>query len=599
MKRKFLYAVLTLLLISIFIILLIFIKVIRHSQETIARLRKEKGPQELEISEISIRSKNGWELFVGKSSARDIIFHKGKYYIATSGGIIVVAENGTVEKELNTTNGLPENSYLQLLPSDAGILALSNGGKIIRINEDILFLYNMKNVGKISSISKRDDDIYLAANRGVYLLREKTVRKLENTEQVKMVKPFMNGITYGTIEGKVYISTPVFNDSITDIDVVNDIMESDGVLYIAGAHGLDIVKGGKREVNLQGEFVMSLAEFKGKICCGTFDGRVIIDKSMQRVTIREGRIIRLKVIEGNLFACTDEGVYRYENEKWSILYKPSMDFPLRYITALEKSGSELFIGTFEDGCYTLKANRLRRLVIGNDVYEINAIVNEGSSVFIATNSGLFVLNQKGTKKVDGLASHFVNSICVYDNRLIAGTSKGFAIVNLANFGIKNFGSFHGLINNRVYAITQTGEKIIAGTLGGISVFDGKIFKNITSANSSLNSNWINGLIATDKRVYIGTYGGGISYLEDEGVKNIEGTETVEVNLHSIFYKKPYLFVGTCKSGLFVYDEEEQKGKFLKGYFPLDNVTSILVDDAYFYVGTEQGLYRIKTRALQL
>ncbi|TET24561.1 MAG: hypothetical protein E3J78_00965 [Candidatus Cloacimonadota bacterium] len=599
MKKKFLFAALTLLLISIFIILLIFIKVIRHSQETIAGLRKERGPQEVEISEIAIRSKNGWELFVEKSSARDIIFHKGKYYIATSGGIIIVAENGTVEKELNTTNGLPENSYLQLLPFDAGILALSAGGKIIRINADILFLYNMKNVGKISGISKRDDDIYLAANRGVYLLREKTVRKLENTEQVKMVKPFMNGITYGTIEGKVYISTPVFNDSITDIDVVNDIMESDGVLYIAGAHGLDIVKGGKREVNLQGEFALSLAEFKGKICCGTFDGRVIIDKSMQRVTIRGGRIIRLRVIEGNLFACTDEGVYRYENEKWSVFYKPSMDFPLQYITALEKSGTELLIGTFEDGCYTLKANRLRRLVIGNDVHEINAIVNEGGSVFIATNSGLFVLNQKGTKKVDGLASHFVNSICVYDKELIAGTSKGFGIVNLANFSIKNFCSFHGLINNRVYAITQIGEKIIAGTLGGISVFDGKIFKNITSANSSLNSNWINGLIATDKRVYIGTYGGGISYLEKEGVKNIEGTETVEVNLHSIFYKKPYLFVGTCKSGLFVYDEEERKGKFLKGYFPLDNVTSILVDDAYFYVGTEQGLYRIKTRALQL
>ncbi|MCK4396260.1 hypothetical protein KAW96_06650 [candidate division WOR-3 bacterium] len=599
MKRKILYSLVVLIFVLIFIISVIFIKVIKQSQEVIARLRKEREPEKVEVSEITLKNRKGWELFVNKADVRDIALLNRNYYLATTGGIIILSENGTILKEFNTNWGLPENSILQLLKREDGILALTEGGKLIDLRENLFFSYNLKKMGKVLGISEREEDVLISALNGVYLLSEDEVGKIEDIKDAKITKPFSDGIVVGTIRGKVYISTATFKDSILDIDAVNDIKEKDEVIYIATPLGLKKITREEVKLELTGEFIMTITEYDEKICCGTFDGRVIIGKTIDRVAKKETCINRLRVLNNKLFALTSEGVYLLEDGKWSVFYRPSGDIPLNYITSLLKTGIQLIIGTFEDGCFSLKSNRLHRLNIEKGVNEINQIVSAGNALFIASNSGLFLLDQRGVKKIEGLPSHFVSSVLIRGKKLIAGTSRGFGLMDLVHFNIKNFGSFQGLINNRVYALAHSEDKIILGTLGGISVFDGKSFKNFTSANSALKSNWINGLIDTGSRIYIGTYGGGISYLDKEDIKSIEETKGVEVNHNGLFYKKPYLFACTCKNGLFVYNEKENKGKFLRGLFPLDDVTAIYVDDEYFYIGTEQGLYKIESKEMPL
>jgi len=599
MKRKFLFSILILIFILILIVSVIFIKVVRQSSETIARLKKEREPHKVEISEIPLRRKRGWELFVNKEDTWDITFLNRNYYIATSGGIILLSEDGKIEDEFNTNWGLPENSFLQLLKGEDGVFALTKGGKLINLRESLVFLYNLKETGKVYGISRKGEDVLISASNGVYLLNENKVSKVEDIDGAKIAEPFLNGVVVGTIRGRVYISAPTLRDSVLEIDAVNDMKEIGGVLYIATPLGLERVTGEEREIKLTGEFITSIAEYSGKLCCGTFDGRVIIGEKIDRVTREDIPINRLRVVDEKLFALTGEGVYLFRDGKWSVFYKSAVDLPLGYITSLLKTGGELFIGTFEDGCFSLKSNRLRKLDIGRNVNEINQIVDAKKGIFIATNSGLILLNKKEARKVGGLPSHFVTSVFLKGNKLIAGTSKGFGIIDLAHLNIKNYGSFQGLINNRVYCIIASGQKIVFGTLGGISIFDGTAFKNFTSANSSLKNNWINGLIATDERVYIGTYGGGISYLDKKGIKTLEGTKGVEINHNSIFYKEPFLFAGTCRRGLFVYNEKERRGTFLKNIFPIDNVTAVFVDDEYFYIGTEQGLYRIESKEIPL
>jgi len=599
MKRKFLFSILILIFILILIVSVIFIKVVRQSSETIARLKKEREPHKVEISEIPLRRKRGWELFVNKEDTWDITFLNRNYYIATSGGIILLSEDGKIEDEFNTNWGLPENSFLQLLKGEDGVFALTKGGKLINLRESLVFLYNLKETGKVYGISRKGEDVLISASNGVYLLNENKVSKVEDIDGAKIAEPFLNGVVVGTIRGRVYISAPTLRDSVLEIDAVNDMKEIGGVLYIATPLGLERVTGEEREIKLTGEFITSIAEYSGKLCCGTFDGRVIIGEKIDRVTREDIPINRLRVVDEKLFALTGEGVYLFRDGKWSVFYKSAVDLPLGYITSLLKTGGELFIGTFEDGCFSLKSNRLRKLDIGRNVNEINQIVDAKKGIFIATNSGLILLNKKEARIVGGLPSHFVTSVFLKGNKLIAGTSKGFGIIDLAHLNIKNYGSFQGLINNRVYCIIASGQKIVFGTLGGISIFDGTAFKNFTSANSSLKNNWINGLIATDERVYIGTYGGGISYLDKKGIKTLEGTKGVEINHNSIFYKEPFLFAGTCRRGLFVYNEKERRGTFLKNIFPIDNVTAVFVDDEYFYIGTEQGLYRIESKEIPL
>jgi hypothetical protein len=98
---------------------------------------------------------------------------------------------------------------------------------------------------------------------------------------------------------------------------------------------------------------------------------------------------------------------------------------------------------------------------------------------------------------------------------------------------------------------------------------------------------------------VGTYGGGIAYIDKKGIQVIDDTEGIEVNAHSLYYQTPYLFAGTCKNGLLVYNEKEGRTEFLRGIFPLDDVTAVCADEEHYYIGTEQGFYRIDKKELPL
>lgn len=599
MRRKIPLIFLCLTILCVIIIIAIFVKVSRHAGQTIMWLQNERGPQRIPVGEIPLVRKKGWELFANSGEVRDIGFYGSQYYLATAGGIVICEESGKVARTLNTTWGLPENSYRQLLVSQNGMYALSEGGILIQIKEDNALVYDLSPAGKVFSISGEEAMLYIGGDKGVFLIRENRMSPEESIERVNVVMPFLNGFAAGTTNGTVYISTSVRKDSVPGLDGVNDLLEHEGMLYVATPLGLVTLNEQGSQSALEGEFLTTIEEMDGAILCGTFDGRIITGNRFKRVTSKKGRINRLRTVNDRLFACTDEGVFVLDGETWQIFYKPRVDTPLEYITALLSMGGELLIGTFEDGCFSLKGEYIFRVPLGDGVNEINHLALEDRSVFFATNSGLFEMNPDGVRRHEGLPSLFVNSIITQGKSLIAGTSRGFCVMNRVDLSVKNYGSFNGLINNRVYAVAAADENIVLGTLGGISIFDGIQFRNVTSANSPMTSNWINGLQSAQDRVYVGTYGGGIGYFDKKGIHIIEETDGAEVNMNGLFYRKPLLFAGTCNKGLFVYNEKNGRTDFLKGVFPLDNVTAVSADDQYYYIGTTQGIYRIDAKELSL
>lgn len=599
MIKKALLIFCVLIVVSSIIFSIIFFRIIKESSETLSWLRRESRPRKIEFLEVLIQKKKGWDIIVDYADVRDIEYVNKKYYLATSGGIVVLSPEGKVEHILNTLYGLPENSYVQLLEHSDGVLALSEGGALVNVRDRYLLKYALKNTEKVMSISKRESDVLLSSIGGIFLLARDKISKIEDMRDVKISENLMNGLVVGTIHGTVYIFSPTFTDSLTDIDAVNDFEEHDGLLYIATPLGLERISPDERTLTLTGEFITNLVTFNEKVCCGTYDGRIIVGGKVYRITPENIVVNRLKVINGTLFATTSDGVYRFDDEKWSVFYKQTTDTPLKYITSIEKTGNELYIGTFENGCFTLQSNRLQKVALDEDINEINQVVKKGNNLFIASNSGLFLLGRKGVKELAGLPTNFVNALVFDERRLVTGTSKGFSIFDIKKMNCKNYGTFQGLINNRVYAVEYFDGDIVLGTLGGMSIFDGKEFENITSANSKLKNNWINCLLTIEERIYIGTYGGGVAYLEKEGITVIEDSKETEINHNCLFYKEPYLLAGTCNNGLFVFDEKKNTGKFLKGYFPRDDVTAVFADDEYFYIGTEQGLYIVESKVMPL
>jgi hypothetical protein len=574
-------------------------RIFKESSETLSWLRREREPHEVDFLEILLKEKKGWEVIVDYSDVRDVEFSHNKFYLATSGGVIVLSSEGKVERVLNSLWGLPENRYTHVLTYGEGVLALSEGGTLLSLRDRYALKYSLQNIGRVTGISKRESGVLLSATSGVFLLAKDKISKLEDIEDVKIAENLLNGLIVGTIHGKVYILSPTFTDSITDIDAVNDFEEYSGVLYIATPLGLERITDDERECLLTGEFITDIIVFRDKICCGTFDGRIMVGEKIFRVGSEEVVINRLKVFDEILYAATSIGVFLFNGEKWSPFYKPTTETPLNYITTIEKSGNEIYIGTFEDGCFSFHSDRLQEINIDEDVNEINHIVKIGNNLCIASNSGLYLLKQKGAVEMEDLPTNFVNGVVSDGKRLVTGTSKGFSVFDLVKMHSKNYGSFQGLINNRVYAVEFFEGRIVLGTLGGISIFDGKSFRNYTSANSPLKANWINCLLSVNERMYIGTYGGGIAYLDKEGITVIEDSKETEINHNCIFYKNPFLLAGTVKNGLFVYNEKENRGRFLKGYFPRDDVTAVFIDDEFFYIGTEQGLYIVEAKEMPL
>jgi hypothetical protein len=595
MSGKFLRIFLFIFILFAVVLAAIFVRISKHTGRTIAELREQHGPERIAVTEISLVRKMGWELFADVGEVRDIVLFQSNYYLATAGGIVVSEENGKVIRILNTTWGLPENSYRQLLAGEEGVYALSQGGVLLQIRKDNALLYDLTSIGTVFSIAGEESDIHIGGDKGVYILRDDELSLLEDIERVNIVKPFMNGVAIGTTHGTAYVFTPTKKDTITGLDAVNDLWEHGNILHIATPLGVVKVGEQGKEEALAGEFLTTIAEMGGTVYYGTFDGRVIVGERINRITRKDEHVNRLRLLDGRFYACTSEGAYILDGERWKVFYRPRADVPLEYITTLHTAGDELLIGTFEDGSFRLRGQRLYRIELGDDVNEINQIVHGGQSLFFATNSGLFEMTDNGIEKREGLPSLFVNSITAFGKSVVAGTSRGFCVMDRTDLTVRNYGAYQGLINNRVYAVAATDEKIVLGTLGGISIFDGKKFLNITSANSELKNNWVNGLQSAGEKIYVGTYGGGVGCLEEKGIWLLEETEGVEVNGNGLFYRKPFLFAGTCNRGLFVYDERNERGNFLTGIFPLDNVTAVCADGDYYYIGTPQGVYRIEAK----
>lgn len=598
MLKKKLYIFLFIILIIVTAITVILIRVRNETVKTISQLKQQQIPHKLTFTNISIKKRENWKLYVDRANTQDIIFKNKEYYIATTGGIIVLSLDGKRVKEYNVIYNLPENSFLTLIKEkNNNIYALTEGGKLIKLKDNSYIYYDTENLGRISGITKRGNDILISSETGVYFLRNDRISMIANVKNAKIAKDLDNGLVIGTTTGNVYIKTTTLKDSISNIDAVYDIEKKNDTIYIATPIGLETFSDKKNKIKMVGEFITTIADYNGKIYLGTYDGKVIGGNEDVRVADNNIHINKLKVLQGKLFALTTNGVYILDGKRWKIFYKPFPNSPINYVTSLAANNGNLFIGTFEDGCFSLGLNDIKRVNIAEGVNEINEILCEDNTIFLATNSGAFVFNSGGIKKIEGLPSHFVTSLFIKDRTLFVGTSRGFGLLNLTQHDIKIFGSFQGLINNRVYCITATATNTIIGTLGGISVFDGNDFKNFTSANSQLKSNWINALISAGDKVYIGTYGGGIAYLDKTGIHNLEKTEGIEINHNALYYRKPYLLAGTCKNGLYIYNEETKMGQVFKDLFPLDNVTGIFTDEEHLYIGTEQGLFQIGIKEL--
>ena len=315
--------------------------------------------------------------------------------------------------------------------------------------------------------------------------------------------------------------------------------------------------------------------------------------------------------DNGVYVLTRNGVYELPEHGfgWKEVLKPRPAvLSDRNISALaEDMNGQLWVGYFDRGLDLLPGDSRRVLHVENEhVFCVNRIWPDAKSgtVAVATANGLVRMGASGSQeqvltRADGLIADHVTDVVPYGEGLAIATPAGLTFLD-AN-GARSMYAFHGLVNNHVYALGVSGDDLMVGTLGGLSVIGrGEVRVNYTAGASGLKQNWITAVVPVGDEWMVGTYGSGIMGLDRAGHFRAfeKATAEMEINPNAMLVTPQYVLAGTLGNGLYVYDRERSRWAVIHEGLPSQNVTALAQSKGYIYVGTDNGLVRIQEQKLQ-
>jgi len=280
----------------------------------------------------------------------------------------------------------------------------------------------------------------------------------------------------------------------------------------------------------------------------------------------------------------------------------------RNVSALarDKNG-QLWVGYFDRGLDILPDGPLRTAHVEDEhVFCVNRILPDETShtVEVATANGLVRFGASGKPQqvmgtADGLIAQHVTDVAPYRGGLAVATPAG--ITFLDSEGARSMYSFHGLVNNHVYALGVSDDDLMVGTLGGLSeVRNGFVKTNFRAGDSGLKQNWITAVVRVGDEWMVGTYGSGVMELDSAGRFHAYETATaaIEINPNAMLVTPDHVFAGTLGQGLYVCDRAKERWTIVRDGLPSTNVTALAESGGYIYVGTDNGLVRIQESKIQ-
>jgi hypothetical protein len=268
---------------------------------------------------------------------------------------------------------------------------------------------------------------------------------------------------------------------------------------------------------------------------------------------------------------------------------------------LATSDGRLWVGYFDRGLDILSATGGKVEHVENEhVFCVNRIVEDTrqGAIAVATANGLVIFDRDGREKQvlrreAGLIADHVTDVALYNGGMALATPAGITFLDRS--GAHSIYAFQGLVNNHVYALGAGGDKLVAGTLGGLSLLsNGEVRGNLNTANSGLKHNWITALAAVGNDWLVGTYGAGVMRLMADGsVTPTEATQAgVVINPTAMAADGRLTLAGTLGQGLLVGDANGTRWKTVTAGLPSLNVTALAIYKGVVYVGTENGLVKI-------
>jgi hypothetical protein len=619
----------------------------------------------LEVRTLAAQPNSGFEGITAPAVYESAAVFQGHIYLAGPAGLYVYATDGTPEHVYRTGMDLPtaplgqmavgmpagsRQPELLIATSGEGVLAfdgrqfqqirasqveartvtallpLASGRLLIGTAKLGLLIYDGKTLKRFHTTT---DNVYVTAlagteaelwigtlNDGLLYWHGGQSERIGEDQGLpdRRVEQIVLGEA-GTTTGRAYVGTPVGVAEVRDGKIARVLAKGryahalsiDGNTLLVGQVEADITRvslsGPENDVKARRPIVARVNAILGDSKTRATTSAMI--SGATALTVKQF----LEVGETR-YALASDGLLQQEpGDEWRrILGGGSSQLTDRDISALMMaSDGRLWVGYFDRGLDIMSALGGKVQHVENEhVFCVNRIVEDArrGAVAVATANGLVMFDRDGRQKQvlardAGLIADHVTDVALYGDGMVLATPAGITFLDAS--GAHSMYAFQGLVNNHVYALGASGDQLVAGTLGGLSLLaGGEVRRNITTANSGLKHNWITGLAAVGNEWLVGTYGAGVLRLAEDGsVTSTDATRAgMVVNPTAMVADGRVVLAGTLGQGLMVGDATGTRWKAVTAGLPSLNVTALALHNGIVYVGTENGLVRISEDKLQ-
>jgi len=514
--------------------------------------------------------------------------HEPELIIATADDGLI-AFNGHGFRQISTSS--PEaRAMTTILPVSSGhlLFGTKKRGVLVYDGKQITVLHPTLDALCVTALAGDETDLWVGTlNRGVLHLHAGQVDRFDEAEglpdpQVESLAIAGDTTYVGTATGVAVFNAGRFSRVLAPGVLATALLATPTQLYVGSED--------------QGVIVISL------------EGRHPNPNLGSGAQLSE--VHQLFTSDDAVFAVARNGLYRMTAHAFGwqrVLEGGGAVLNDRNISALASDSSgRLWVGYFDRGLDLLAPDSARTRHIEDDhVFCVNRILPDAKtgSVDVATANGLVRFDDSGSvqqvlTRADGLIADHVTDVAPYRNGLALATPAGLTFLDAG--GARSMYAFHGLVNNHVYALGVSGDELMAGTLGGLSLLNkGDVTANFTTTTSNLKHNWITAVVPLGEEWMIGTYGAGVLALDRSGhFRSFEiGSGPFEVNPNAMLVTSSFVLAGTLGEGLYLYDRKSERWSVIRDGLPSRNVTALVSANGYIYIGTDNGLVRIPEQKL--
>lgn len=578
----------------------------------------------------------GFEAVSAPAAFLEAARFEGHLYIASPAGLAEYDSSGTQVRQFSVGRDLPSSPLVALATA---VMADSQEPELLLATmQNGVLAFNGRRFRQIypQDPEARDITSILPVASGHLLLGTKKRGVLVyDGKQITALHPTLSGLYVQALEGNesdLWVgtldrgvlhwhagATEAFGEreGLPDRQV-QAVVASGEKTYVGTVLGVaEFDRGRFSRVLAPGVLVTSLLPRGDNLIVGSEDQGVIsVPLTGRRLAIGSGGAPELSEVRqllddgDSVYVLTRNGLFQMNRRglAWKQVLEPGPALLSDCnVSALETDGrGRLWVGYFDRGLDLLEADALRSTHVENEhVFCINRIWSDAKTgtVAVATANGLVRFGETGRQEQvltrrDGLIADQVTDVVAYRDGLAIATPAGLTFLD-AN-GARSMYAFQGLVNNHVYALGVSGDQLLVGTLGGLSVLgQGEIPVNYTSGTSGLKHNWITAVVPVGEEWMVGTYGAGVLGLDGSGhFRSFEkASGQIVVNPNAMLVTPRHVLAGTLGKGLYLYDRETERWTAIKDGLPSLNVTALTRSGDTVYVGTDNGLVRIQEQKL--